>query len=155
MIVLIDNTVLSNFALVKRIDLLQDALGETAATVQEVYDEHQAGLALGLVPQSEMGWLTIFELTQKERDMYEELRSNLGSGEAACMATERHYAILTDDRTGRKVAQRNGCPVSGTLGLLLRLINIERLTETEADTLLKQMIAAGYHSPVTSLSELL
>ncbi|CAG0987919.1 hypothetical protein ANRL3_02568 [Anaerolineae bacterium] len=46
MILLLDNTVLSNFARVERPDLVQRALGdaERAATVTEAFAEFQAGV---------------------------------------------------------------------------------------------------------------
>lgn len=46
-------------------------------------------------------------------------------------------------------------PISGTLGLLMRLIDLKALSLAEGDALLARMIAAGYRSPVTSLKELL
>lgn len=50
MITLLDNTVLSNFSHVERPDLVELALGETAATVEEVYAELQASIRLGKLP---------------------------------------------------------------------------------------------------------
>jgi predicted nucleic acid-binding protein len=44
---LLDNTVLSNFALVDRIDLLADALGSQVATTLQVIDEFNDGIARG------------------------------------------------------------------------------------------------------------
>ncbi len=39
MIALLDNTVLSNFTLIERVDLVQLVLDEDAATTQTVWDE--------------------------------------------------------------------------------------------------------------------
>ncbi len=47
MLFLLDNTVLSNFALVRRADLLLLALGPEIATTPEVVEEFLAGVALG------------------------------------------------------------------------------------------------------------
>lgn len=46
-------------------------------------------------------------------------------------------------------------PISGTVGLLVRLVDLKRLSLSEADDLLARMIATGYRSPVASLSEIL
>jgi len=49
MLALLDNTVLSNFATVRRTDLLQGAFDE-AATATQVLDEYRAGVLIGHVP---------------------------------------------------------------------------------------------------------
>lgn len=156
MITLLDNTVLTNFALIDSLDLLQKALGEKAATVRQVYDEYQKGVLLSRVPQCNWEWLSILDLTSAERQIYEGICVNLDSGEAACIAVaiSRKYRILTDDRAGRKMAMQKGCPISGTLGILLRLVDLEFIELNQADILLNQMIEAGYRSPVSSLIEL-
>jgi len=46
-------------------------------------------------------------------------------------------------------------PVSGTLGLLVRLVDQGFLSLQEADDLLRRMIVAGYRSPVTRLAEIM
>ena len=45
-------------------------------------------------------------------------------------------------------------PISGTLGVLIHLIDLKVLSLPEADALLGEMIVAGYRSPVVSLQEL-
>lgn len=63
--------------------------------------------------------------------------------------------MLTDDRDAREFAQQMGISISGTLGLLVLLVEQGVLTVAQADALLTQMISAGYRSPVVSLAELL
>ena len=46
-LVLLDNTVLSNFANIQRPTLIRRALGDSAATVQEVIDELNVGVERG------------------------------------------------------------------------------------------------------------
>lgn len=53
MIVLLDNTVLSNFSNIERPDLVHLALGETAATVNEAFTEYMAGVQAGKIPDSD------------------------------------------------------------------------------------------------------
>ncbi len=50
MIALLDNTVISNFSFVQRPDLVQTALDNAVATVQEALAEHIKGAQLGRVP---------------------------------------------------------------------------------------------------------
>lgn len=83
--------------------------------------------------------------------------NTLNAGEAACLAVaaRRGYRVLTDDRDAREMAQQMGIPISGTLGILLLLIEQNSLTVAQADSLLNQLIILGYRFPVASLSELL
>ena len=62
--------------------------------------------------------------------------------------------VLTDDRAARKLAAQLKIPISGMLGVLLRLVQIDVLTMPEANELLGQMIAAGYRSPVEKVEDL-
>jgi predicted nucleic acid-binding protein len=57
MMLLLDNTVLSNFALVDRIDLLVDALGSQVATTPQVIAEFNDGIARGRLPETKLDWL--------------------------------------------------------------------------------------------------
>lgn len=156
MIALLDNTVMSNFAAVQRPDLLRVAFGDTLATPQQAFDELQAGVRVGKLPDCDWHWLTVWTLDPTEEPHYQQLRRTLNTGEAAClaMALARKCRLLTDDRDARERAQLLRIPLSGTLGTLVRLVDIGHLSLEEADTLLSQMIAAGYRSPVTSLRDL-
>lgn len=157
MIALLDNTVLSNFSVVERADLVRRALGEDAATTQAVWDELQAGVRMGRLPAQDWSWLPILSLTEDEREVYDLLTRRLNAGEASCLAiaARRGYRVLTDDRDARELAAEWRVPVSGTLGLLLRLVDIGALSLAEGDDLLARMTAAGYYSPLDSLRELL
>ena len=156
MIALLDNTVISNFSFVQRPDLVQVALGDVAATVQEAFAEYITGVQLGRVPACDWTWLPILELTSDEYAQYAGLATNLGAGEAACIAcaVSRSLRLFTDDRDARRVALQLVIPISGTLGLLLRLMDLGILTLNQADALLTEMIKCGYRSPVISLTEL-
>jgi len=154
MIALLDNTVLSNFAVVRRPDLISLALGQGAATTQDVMAEHHMGVELGRIPFSEWAWLPILDLDEPVKPLYQQLRIHLGRGEASCIALAHHggHRVLTDDRDARRIAMQ--IPVSGTLGLLALLIDLKHLHPAAADQLLQRMIEAGYHSPISSLSEI-
>lgn len=156
MISLLDNTVMSNFAAIERPDLLRTAFGSRLATSQQAFDELQAGMRLGKVPGLDWSWLPVWTLEEEEGPYYHRLLSRLNAGEAAClaMALIRNCRILTDDRDAREFARHLKIPLSGTLGVLVRLIDLGVLNLDDADALLSQMMTAGYRSPVTSLQDL-
>lgn len=156
MTALLDNTVLSNFTIIERADLIQLALGTDAATTQAVWDELQAGINLGRLPTQDWSWLPILAVTETEQPLYHLLTQWLNAGEASCLAiaANRGYQVFTDDQDARKLAAGRHIPVSGTLGLLLLLVDLRIISPAIGDSLLTKMISAGYYSPVTSLQDL-
>jgi predicted nucleic acid-binding protein len=153
---LLDNTVMSNFAAIERPDLLRTAFGSMLATSQQAFDELQAGVRPGKLPSLDWSWLPVWTLEEEEVPHYHRLLSRLNAGEAAClaMALIRNCRILTDDRDAREFARHLKIPLSGTLGVLVRLIDLGVLNLDDADALLSQMMTAGYRSPVASLQDL-
>ena len=154
--VLLDNTVLSNFALAQRTELLSIALGDSLASTVEVLNEFGIGVSKGLLPATDLGWLDIIDLTPIEQGLCLEFLTRLNAGEASCLAVAVHRTsrFFTDDRDARKLAAQLQVPVSGTLGILLRLVQIHALTMQQANALLALMVAKGYRSPVGDLGEL-
>ena len=100
------------------------------------------------------------QFTEKQRQRRDEnwalIEPIVNAGESAClaMALNRRCRLVTDDRDAREYARRLQIPLSGTLGILIRLVEIEHLTIEQADGLLSRMLEAGYRSPVLSLREL-
>lgn len=154
---LLDTTLLSNFAHLRRPDLLRLALGEDIAATSLVMTELRAGKVLGLVPVCDWDWLRVLEPTDDEHRLAVTLEQQLDPGEAECLAVAetRGYTFLSDDFVARRLAQQRHVTVSGTLGVLLTLVHEAHLTVEEADSLLAVMMSHGYRSPVKSLSELL
>ena len=73
-----------------------------------------------------------------------------------CIARQRGWGFLTDDRAARQQASAWGIAVSGTLGVLLLAVEGGRLTVAQGNAVLKRMIElARYRSPVTDLGLLL
>lgn len=156
MILLLDNTVLSNFVLVNRIELLTEALGNEVATTPQVIGEFNDGVARGRLPETRLDWLEVVNLGAEEESLFRELLVRVNAGEASCLAVavQRNGRVLTDDRDARKLAAQLKIPISGTLGILLRLVQINVLALSEANEILGQMIAGGYRSPVEKLEDL-
>ena len=63
--------------------------------------------------------------------------------------------FVTDDFQARKAARALGVPISGTIGVLIQAVKQRLMPTIDADSLLLQMIANGYHSPHSTISELL
>ena len=153
MLLVLDNTVLSNFALIERSALLALLSPGQLVTVEDAWLEWQTGVELGHIPPCDLSWLSVLELTKVERVQRDELMPPLDIGEAACraLAHARGCALLTDDRLARREARRLGVPLSGTIGALVSLMDDGHLTLQAANQILQQMIAVGYRSPFESL----
>jgi predicted nucleic acid-binding protein len=118
--------------------LLQLALGETAVTIATLLSELRQGEAAGLVPRQEWSGLPQTDLTPAEMALAAGYRKVVDAGEADCpaVAVTRNGRFLSDDMAARRLAQAEGVAVSGTLGVLLRLIEQQQMTLAAADGLL-------------------
>lgn len=152
---LADTTVLSNFAQVRRTDLLRAVHPELAAPIP-VWNELERGVRRGLVPACDWSWLAILDLTEREQAQAEEIGRELGPGESACIAAalSRGLLMLSDDWGARELGRSLGIEVSGSLGVLDRLVSRQILSLEEADTLLAEMVRRGFRSPYQSLREI-
>lgn len=147
---------MSNFAVVGRPDLLAAAFGDKLATSQQAFDELTVGIERGRLPDLDWSWLPVWTLQATEIPRYRQLLSVLNAGESACLAIalNRGCRFVTDDRDARDFAHQLQIPLSGTLGILVRLVDIGALDLEQADALLAKMIQSGYRFPVVSLREL-
>jgi predicted nucleic acid-binding protein len=153
----LNSTVLSNFALVGRTTWLYDLWPGHLVTTEQTMAELQVGVRLDRIPETDWSRLSIVALTESELALSQELMPPLDEGEATCLAVARSrgYAFLTDDRVARREARRWGVPLSGTIGALVSLMDEGQISLDEADQALQAMIAGGYRSPIRSLTELL
>ncbi len=154
--VLVDTTVLSNFAHVRRPDLLRRIYPQ-AGVPPVVLAELSAGEQLAIVPVCDWTWLEIVPLSEEEHARAKEVPRGIGPGEAACLALAKTLGIplLTDDSGARALAGSLGIEISGTIGVLATLVREEALPLELADALLTEMRRHGYRSPIRSLSEAL
>jgi predicted nucleic acid-binding protein len=157
MTLIADTTVLSNFALVQRLELLSMA-GSEVITAAQVMEEIRRGVERGILPPGDWQWLPICTLdTPAEVQLFEHISRRLGQGEAACLAlaVQRGYTFLTDDGDARRWSHRAEIPVSGTIGILVRLVQSGALTIDEGNALLTEMRQKGFYAPVDRLDGLL
>ncbi|MBF0289414.1 MAG: DUF3368 domain-containing protein [SAR324 cluster bacterium] len=156
--VVIDNTVLSNFALIQRVELLHKVFDGGATTSQHVWNELQIGEKQGVIPENDWSDIKVLELSSDlEKTTFERIKQKLGTGESACLslAIHRNLKVLTDDLDARKYAQRRGIPVSGSIGVLILAIRKKLISLGGGNDLLLQMIQKGYYSPYQKLDGLI
>jgi predicted nucleic acid-binding protein len=151
--VLLDNTVLSNFAVVEATDLVLGLWGQACAITTDVWAEYQKGVEQGLVP---IQWQHVrqIELTAEEQNWLTNLPPRLGAGESSSLAVAYHRQglLATDDRDARQAAVQWGVPTSGTLGILIAQVKRGHINLPEGNQLLGRMIQQGYRSPVEDLN---
>jgi predicted nucleic acid-binding protein len=162
-----DTTVLSNFALAGRTDLLERRYTGVAFTTVEVANELRRGVKAGYAYIESIlrhiesfdpdGWLRVLvPESAAEHRARAEFDEVLGPGEASCLvlAISRGMTFATDDLAARRLAQAQEVPLTGTCGILVALVLSDALTLAEANSRLAAMIQRGYRSPIDSLDEL-
>lgn len=169
-LVIFDNTVLSNFALVQAFDVLRRLYAGRAFICRAVQREIQAGIESGwkypwlrsrtrlqAINQAlEHGWLQFPDEEVNPDEEVVELRLALeygqrfGAGEAEAMAIARtrNWVFASDDGSARRFAKEQGIRVTGTLGVLVKAVSVERLSVFNADAIHAHMIDEGYRSPL-------
>lgn len=156
-LVLLDNTVLSNFALVQQPTLVIRVCPGRACTTAAARAEHEAAVEKGLLQAQLWADLPVIELTEDEIQLVEMLPARLGPGERTCLAVaiQRGGVVATDDLGARQLARRQNVKITGTLGILVLAVTAGEVSVDQANTFLAEMVAAGYRSPVESLEVLL
>ena len=156
--ILLDNTVLSNFALAGVLELLRLFAGNKGATTDRVLAEFSRGVEIGALPESDLAWLRAVQVTnRREEAIFRSLRRDLDAGEASCLAIAiaRECDFLSDDGDARAIARREGVRLSGSVGVLLTLVQSGRIDLKRANNALNDFIRHGYYSPIKSLDPLL
>lgn len=83
--VVVDTTVLSNFSLVGRLDILKRLFMEELCTTEDVLKEIRVGMDRKFLPQTDWRWIKIVEI-EAEVHLYSKLCERFGKGEASCLA---------------------------------------------------------------------
>lgn len=156
--ILVDNTVLSNFALAGLLDLLYSFAGNKGVTTDHVLAEFSRGVEIGVLPESDLTWLRVVQVEgRSEEALFRSLRKELDIGEASCLAIAiaRESDFLSDDGDARAIARREGVRLSGSIGVLLSLVQSGQIDLKRANDALNDFIRYGYYSPVKTLDPLL
>jgi predicted nucleic acid-binding protein len=163
MSVIVNNTVLSNLALINRLDLLRSTLDIIYLT-PEVFREVENGIISGRDFQKRTKleiekhqWLFLTNLEDIENEILKKLPKSLHTGEASCLAVakNRKWTFLTDDGNARNYARESNIVVSGTIGILISSIDEELITMVEGEDYLQTMIKNKYRSPFKHLRDIL
>jgi len=156
--VVADNTVLSNFALIEREDILAKLFENTLFTTEEVLEELKRGEQRNILPKRDWRWVRVLKIeSSQEEFLFRLFAESLGKGESSCLsiALSRNVKVLSDDMDARKLAQRRGVPISGTIGVLVEAVREGLLSIVEGNIALSDMIEKGYFSPFETLDELI
>jgi predicted nucleic acid-binding protein len=140
----LDNTVLTNLALVGQVDLVFQLWSGRICTTEDVLREYQVAVQKGLLPGYAWSDLHVVTIKQSEEAMVKNLSLRLGRGESSCIAVAhgRKGLFVSDDADARRVAMRMGLRVSGTLGILVLVVRKAILTLEQANGLLSDLITA-------------
>lgn len=153
LLVLLDTTILTNFALIGLTSLLRDLWGDQVCTTEEVLEEYAAGAATGKLPYENWTYLTTITLSSEEQILGRKLFPKYRMGERSCLAVAvlRGAILATDDQLARRAALNEGIELIGTVGILKTSVESGLLSRIDAQLKLEEMIAAGYYSPVLKL----
>ena len=160
--VLFDACVLSNFALSGSLHILKSCYEGYAYMSSFVAAENLRGFLSGNTELDEVRkavdtWLIETSIEGKEeKTLFETLSVSLGAGEASSIAIAkvRGYTFASDDRAARRDAAYLEVPLTGTLGILWKAVNMKLITLGNGDIILSSMCKKGFYSPVKSLKEL-
>ena len=162
--IVFDTTILSNFARIGQCQWLERMYVDRAWTTLMVVEEIQHGIEVGYSELTDVqralaptGWLAVTAPENgEEQCIYVRQLAALGSGEASCLAVARvrDMVLATDDRAARLHAAVDKVRLTGTLGILLRLVRTAQVPLERANRLLAEMRQRGYHSPVEILDSL-
>lgn len=160
--IVLDSTVLSNFASVDAIDWLIETF-ERPIVVPAVQDELERGqdhghlfLAAAIDPLGDE--LPLVEITEEQPPEQPDYVAPLDPGETeSLLAAEEHDGTLaSDDHKAREIAESRGIAVTGSVGMLGRGVKLDELDIETADEWLDTWINEfGYRSPVEHVRELL
>jgi predicted nucleic acid-binding protein len=153
--VLLDNTVLTNFAQAKCADLPPAVWPGRVYVTQAAVEEYRRGVEKVGLPAGAWDHVPFLKLTDEENTWRQgRFPAYLGAGECASIAAAFHRrgVFASDDLKARKTAQALKVPVVGSVGILIRSVQKGLLTLAQAQVLLDRMIDAGYYAPVTDLS---
>lgn len=148
-----DNTAVSNFSSVGRMDILRERYGGRLVVAREVLIEAERGPRPKALRRAiEEGWAELRPIyaDSEEHGVFVELRARgFGLGEAASIAvcsTGGTWVFLSDDLDARREARRRGVGVVGTYGILAREVAEGRMDLGEGNGLLARMVAKGFRT---------
>jgi predicted nucleic acid-binding protein len=140
--VLLDNTILTNFALVGLTAILKELWGERVATTEEVLEEYAAGVEIGKLPRAEWTHLKTVSLSSREKVLAISRFPKLGKGERSCLivAIELDAMLATDDQLARRAALYHRVELMGTIGILKTCVQSKLISRIDAQLKLDEPV---------------
>lgn len=153
MLVLLDTTILTNFARVGLTQLMTELWGEQVCTTVGALHEYEVGISTAGFPPLAWRQLKRIELSPEQELLASTLFPRLGIGERTCLAVAivRSSMLATDDKPARHAPKQHSLQIIGSIGILRSCAKHGILSKSEAQVSLEKMIAAGYYSPVLKL----
>lgn len=149
----LDNTAVSNFSSVGRMDILRGRYGGRLMVTREVLLEAGKGPRPEAIRQAiEERWVELLSLyaDSEEHRVFVELRARgFGLGEAASIAvcsTGGTWVFVSDDLDARREASSRGVGVVGTYGVLAHQVAEGRMSLDEGNGLLERVIERGFRT---------
>lgn len=148
----LDASVLSNFAHVDRVEMLTEL--PRCVTVPAVQTEIEAGAethpyldrASSVLEET----IPVVTPSRSASELEDRLLETLDPGEAQALAVAEATdgMLVTDDGDARTTAKHRAVSVTGSIGLLVRFVEDDRISPTTADDYLGRWIdEAGFRSP--------
>ena len=148
-----DNTAVSNFSAVGRMDILRERYGGRLVITREVLNEAERGPRPETIRRAiEEGWVevrTLYADSEEHGDFVELRARGFGLGEASSIAvcsTGGAWVFVSDDLDARREASRWGVGVVGTYGVLAREVTEGRMSLDEGNRLLRRMVEQGFRT---------
>ncbi|WP_153800963.1 DUF3368 domain-containing protein [Foetidibacter luteolus] len=144
MLVVSDNSPISNFFLIGRLDILQSLYGTIVMPVrvlQELEELKMHGIDTSVIKQ--LNWISVVK--PAENEIFQKLNAELDYAEASAISLAMEInaeVLLIDERKGTKIAKRYNISTIGVLGILL-LAKQHRLIES-VQSLLDAMIEKAH-----------
>ena len=145
MILVLDSSPLITLSTTNQLSLLP-GLAQQAIIPSEVYHEivTSGKNKPGALSVQKADWLT--KKTAKNTAIIDRLAQRLGRGESETIALAKELPgsiVVLDDALARRMAQREGCKVIGTLGLLIHAKNRGLLSSIKP--ILQDLQDAGFY----------
>lgn len=154
----LDATVLSNFASLDQIDRLETLQRPVVPPTvrRELEDGLETYPYLERVTQELAVTIPVVELGPAADSLATQFATRLdgGEAEALALAEARDGLVVTDDGAARDVARERGVRFTGTIGVLISLVENDRVARATADRWLKRLVdETDYRSPSRELSD--
>lgn len=130
--VVTDSTCLIALERIGQLDLLP-------ALFEPIFAPREVALEFGI----SLAWLKVLDLADPDRALFLSVSVDAGEAEAIALAKELGLKVILDDLRARRLAQRLGIEVLGTLGILVRAKKIGILSRLRPS--LDLLEACGFH----------